>query len=166
MEDVSVLYKLFCAMLTIIVINACGGDNEDRDGQTKSAPKRLVAPCGAMTATMAAQILAVAEDKIQYSYSEAFKTCSYRASPAKSISYAVYAEPDAAAAQSEMAKVLEGLKSLVDCESVDGIGEEAYYCNGDRAERLLVRQGGNWIDILSPSGRDLMTQVAEQILQE
>jgi hypothetical protein len=159
-----VLNKLYCAAMMIMVLSGCS-EATDNDVQAKASLKRLTMPCGAMTRAAAAQILAVAEDEVEYSYSEQLKTCSYRAGLAKSVSYTVYAEPDAATAKSEMAKVAEGLKFLVECETVDGYGDEAVYCNGDRAERMLVRKGGDWIDIIGPSGREPMANVAVQVFQ-
>lgn len=91
--------------------------------------------------------------------------CSYRVSLVKSINYAVYAERNAVTAEAEMTKVVDGLRFLVECELVAGIGDAAFYCGGDRAERFLVRKGAVWIDVQTPRGLDAKKRVANQVLK-
>lgn len=160
-----------------ILLTGCGGSAEpppeasqDASPGSPAAESTTVAadpemPCGAMTLPAAAGILGVQEAEVTFSYSEELRTCSFRVDLTRSIDYSLYVESDAATAAAEMATVADGLGFIAECEAVDDPGEEALYCLGDNAERLLVRIGRAWVDVRRPAGREVMQRVARQVLQ-
>ena len=182
LREASIMWRtrILCGIL-FLVLTACGGDDTHEDqtkgtspgaghGGTQSvkADKTSVGislPCGGMTKDVAAEILGVPAEQVEYSFSDQLNMCSYRVNLIKSVNYAVYAEPNAVTAEAEMAKVVDGLTYLAACEPVAGIGDAAFYCGGDRADRLLARKGAVWIDVQTPSGQQAKKRVAEQVLK-
>ena len=167
--------------MMFLVLTGCGSDDTHDDQANGRAPgagngsihstssdKASVSislPCGGMTKDVAAEILGVPAEQVEYSFSDQLNMCSYRVNLIKSVNYAVYAEPNAVTAEAEMAKVVDGLTYLAACEPVAGIGDASFYCGGDRADRLLVRKGAVWIDVQTPSGLEAKKRVAEQVLK-
>lgn len=175
------LWKYVAFLMMFFGLIACGGETpSDSPSKVKPAkssseapaskvsqntPSAFSQPCGGMTVEIAAEILGVPGEGIEYSYSDMLKKCSYRLSLLKSVGYAVYPESNPTTASVEMAKVVEGLKMLGACESVPGIADAAVYCGGDKADRFLVRKGAVWIDVQTPDGIDAKKRVADQVMQ-
>lgn len=122
-------------------------------------------PCGSMTKDKAATILDVPAQELEYKYSEQLRTCSFSKGWRHSISYVLYDEKSADNAIKEMEKVASGLQMLVECKQIEGAGEQAISCHGDRAKRLLVRQGATWVDVLTPGDLNQKLEVAKGVLE-
>ncbi len=122
--------------------------------------------CGAMTKEKAALILGCPASEIQSRSSAELHTCSFSKDLLHSISYALYREKDADSAQKSMEDVAQGLQMLVSCEPVEGVYDAGFSCDGDRAKRLLVRKGANWVDVLAPADFEQKRKVAAAVLEE
>lgn len=122
-------------------------------------------PCGGMTKEKAASILGIPAEELEYNFSDQMHTCSFRKGWRHSINYALYEEKNAEAAKRSMNEVATGLQVLVKCSKVDGIGDAAISCHGERAKRLLVRKGATWVDIITPADIKQKKQVARTVLQ-
>lgn len=120
--------------------------------------------CGGMTVDKAADILGVSAQELEYRYSEMMHTCSFNKGWLTSVSFALYREKDEKTAQYAVKEVMDGLEILVECRQLDGIGDFAASCHGDKAKRLLVRKGPAWVDVLSPGEPEQKVQVAREVL--
>lgn len=121
-------------------------------------------PCGAMTIERAAKILGVPAEELRHQASEQMKTCSFSKDIRTMISFALYQENDADSAVRSMQKLGSNLQILVNCTKFEGLGDDAVSCDGERAKRLLVRQGATWVDVLSPRDPDQKIEVARMVL--
>lgn len=122
-------------------------------------------PCGGMTKAKAAAILGCAAEEVQHRSSEELQTCSFSKDLFTSVHYALYHEKDEKSAQQSMGKIVSGLEMLVECTVVEGIGDAAVSCAGERAKRLLVRKGAVLVDVISPADLEQKKQVAAGVLE-
>jgi len=122
--------------------------------------------CGGMTQDKAALILGCSASEVQFRSSAELHTCSFSKDLLHSISYSLYREKDADTAQKSMEQVAQGLQILVSCQPVTGDFDAGFSCDGDRAKRLLIRKGANWVDVRSPADMEQKRKVATAVLAE
>jgi len=122
--------------------------------------------CGGMTQDKAALILGCSASEVRFRSSAELHSCSFSKDLLHSINYSLYREKDADAAQKSMEKVAEGLQILVACQPVTEGFDAGFSCDGDRAKRLLVRKGANWVDVRSPAEMEQKREVATAVFAE
>ena len=122
--------------------------------------------CGGMTQEKAALILGCSAGEVQFRSSAELHSCSFSKDLLHSINYSLYREKNADAAQKSMEKVAQGLQMLVACQPVTEGFDAGFSCDGDRAKRLLLRKGANWVDVRSPTDIEQKRKVATAVLEE
>ncbi len=123
-------------------------------------------PCGGLTAADAAAILQVPVADVAGPQHLSTFSCVYRSRQDfyKSLTFNVYVEQSAAEAGKKLDAVKGDLAVLSPVGAVKNLGDEAWRAPDPRVQRLLMRKGAIWIDVVTPGDEVSQKKIVQIVL--